>query len=134
MMQMVGTLTEHAEVHEDYSPPLSLVRTIYKRYAFPGPGKMELNDSAEVPSTTQFVHIAITGVKMCFGSADNDGALTGTLGGLLFEVLVKTPRDQLKSGKVEFYIQTHMAHESSHDPWFGTLAITIMCFGIPETK
>lgn len=139
---MAGQLQEFAElrevaelqkvgdsVAENYKLGVCLIRTIYKHYKFPGPGQMEKTDSAEIPATTQFVNIAITGVKMVFGSEDHPR--TGTLGGFLFEVVVKTPRDKLNLGKVDYYIQTHMTHESSGDPWFGTLAITIMCFGTP---
>lgn len=124
---MIGQLQEVERRSEDYSPGVFLIRTIQKHYTFPGPGKMEITDRAAVPTTTQFVHIAITGAKMVFGSAEDP--LNGTLEGFLFEVVVKTPREELKDGEVEFYIQTHMAHETPEDPWFGNLAITIMCFG-----
>jgi hypothetical protein len=126
-VQMIGQLQEVEQLSEDYSPGICLIRTIQKHYTFPGPGKMDITDRAAIPTTTQFVHIAITGVKMVFGSAHDP--LNGTLEGFIFEVVVKTPREELKKGVVEFYIQAHMVHETADDPWFGNLAISIMCFG-----
>jgi len=121
-------LGDSSKPNEDYSPGLCLIETIYKQYEFPpGSGEMAKLCSEAIPKTSEFVHIAITGVKMIFGSADDPKY--SELEGLLFEVFVKTPRSDLKKGKVEFNLHAHIAGQSSEDPWYGTLAMTIMCFG-----
>ncbi len=120
------------EEHGEYGHGICLIWTIFKDYKIGGHGKagcgkVEVKDTAEIPATTEFVHIAITGVKMSFGSADDP--LNGTFQGILFQTVVNTPRDQLKNGTVNFTVQANLAHETNADPWFGNLAITIMCFG-----
>ncbi len=113
------------DIHQDYQGGLCLIRTTYMVCPVPRPSGANLE--AEIPATTEFVHIAITGVKMFFGS--DQAGTPKKLTGFVFGAMVKTPPEEFKKEKLEFSLEAQLGGESADDPWSGTLEVIIMCFG-----
>jgi hypothetical protein len=98
----------------------------------PLPTLMKGEKTIEVPDETQFVHVAVTGMKVFFGS-DPKNNVPSNLACMSFDIQ-KGPISKNPGGKWEFTFTFYaiLQNAKTYNPtgkWTGLFNLEVMCFG-----